>query len=157
MQSKSSVKQCLEFKWVKPTNIAMSLDQLLKQSFPFIESMLCNPKRQAKSLWPEWQNVLAREHVMVSVHFMASGPILLARILYMWIMDGIYRRYCPVSFRNKVHRSSPKVESHYLLSPRFPLADSHPHWDMSNSREQEGNIYIPFPELYYDKTFLNQQ
>lgn len=67
----------------------MSLDQLLKQSFPFIESMLCNPKPQAKSLWLEWQNVSAHEHVMISVHFLASGLILLARILYMWIVDSI--------------------------------------------------------------------
>ena len=74
----------------------MSFDQLLKQSFPFIEPMLCNLEFKAKYHCDlsNNQNVSARDHVMLRVHFPASRLMSSARIHFMWIEGQIYRKSC---------------------------------------------------------------
>lgn len=98
--------------------------------------------------------VLAGEQVLLSVHFLASGLISLARIIYIGFWTAFTGEAAlAISVTKYVDLS------YYLFSPWFPLAESCSQWELLDNREIKGVTHSPFHPLFffYDKTTLNHQ
>lgn len=88
--------------------------------------------------------VLAGEQVLLSVHFLASGLISLARIIYIGFWTAFTGEAAlAISVTKYVDLSC------YLFSPWFPLAESCSQWELLDNREIKGVTHSPFHPLFF--------